>query len=137
MNMAKENERKWETALDYAKARAIKANATNMLNEGNEPEIGMPLYTYKDCNLWTVSMVHNPYTVIAKKGKRIVIQEARLIFNGVRYFNTLPDRIEADPNGKTKTLRYDSKKNRWVVTPKEYSAEVAVFGRYDYQPYLD
>lgn len=135
------NDYKWETAIPEAKARAIAAemtNAANVKKDDKNIKVGDPLYLYTDCNLWTVRMCHDPYTVIGVKGKRITIQEARLVFNGPRYFDTLPDGIEPNPNGDIKTLRYDTKGKRWVITPKSGSNhKVAVFGRYDYQPYLD
>ena len=141
MNMKHENEMKWESAVLEAKARAIAAemtNAANVKKDDKNIKVGDPLYLYTDCNLWTVRMCHDPYTVIGVKGKRITIQEARLVFNGPRYFDTLPDGIEPNPNGDIKTLRYDTKGKRWVITPKSGSNhKVAVFGRYDYQPYLD
>lgn len=132
-----ENERKWATATSESKKRATSAEITNALNEDNtEIKVGTPLYLYDDCNLWTVRMVHNPYTVTGFKGKKIEIRAAKLIFKGVRYFDTLPDAIIEDPNGKVKYLR-KNKNGKWVVTPKECNNETAVFGRYDYQPYLD
>lgn len=131
------NDYKWETATPEAKARAISAELTNKTSNENV-KVGDHLYLYTDCNLWTIRMCHDPYTVIGIKGNRITIQEARLVFNGPRYFDTLPDAIVPNPLGELKMLRYDKKGNRWVVTPKNGSDhKVAVFGRYDYQPYLD
>lgn len=133
------NDYKWETAIPEAKERAIAAEMTNAANEKNDKNIkpGDKLYLYTDCNLWTVRMVHKPYTVTEVKGNIAKIREAKLVFHGIRYFDTLPDEIVPDPYGKEQKLRWNAKKNRWQVTPKKYGPEVAVFGRYDYQPYLD
>lgn len=139
MNMKHENEMKWESAVPEAKERAIAAEMTNAANVKDNKNIkpGDKLYLYTDCNLWTVRMVHRPYTVTEVKGNIAKIREAKLVFHGVRYFDTLPDEIVPDPYGKEQKLRWNAKKNRWQVTPKKYDPEVAVFGRYDYQPYLD
>lgn len=103
------------------------------------PKIGEHLYTYTPSGNYWVSMVRNPYTVIniSKSGKEITIQAAKPIFFGVRYYDTLPDDIVEDPNGRIKKMRWSEKKHRWQESPAGSYPEVAVFGEWDYQPYLN
>lgn len=101
------------------------------------PAVGERLYTYTPCNLHYVAMVRNPYTVDSVKGNTIVIREAEPVFYGTRYFDTLPDEIRDNPNGKKMTMRWSEKKQRWQETPCNSYPEVAVFGEWDYFPYLD
>lgn len=101
------------------------------------PTVGEKLYIWTPCNMWTVAMVRNPYTVDSVKGNTMVIREARLIFRGVRYFDTLPDAIVDDPNGRKLTFRWSEKKQRWQESPAGSYPRVAEFGEWDYQPYID
>lgn len=101
------------------------------------PVVGEKLYTYTPCNMYYVRAVRNPYTVASVKGDTIIIREARPVFLGPRYFNTLADYIEDDPNGRTKKFRWSEKKQRWQESPAGSYPEVAVFGEWDYFPYLD
>jgi len=107
--------------------------------EKHIPFIGEKLYTYTPCSDGWVSMVHNPYTVIAvnEKATECIVQEAGMVFPYPRYFDTLPTRIFEDPNGRTKKFRWSEKKQRWQESPCGSYPEVAVFGRWDYQPYLN
>ena len=81
----------------------------------------------------------NPYTIIGFKGEKIIVQEAECIFPYPRYFDTLPDKIVENPNGEIVTL-FQSKskayKGCWVDKGGSYP-HIAVFGRWDYEPYLD
>lgn len=139
MSIMSENEMKWNTATPVARARAIAAEMNNVSDNTDDKNIhvGDKLYTYTDSKLWTIRMCHEPYTVTEVKGNMAKIRKAKLVFNGPRYFDTLPDAIVEDPSGEEKKLRWNPKQNRWQITPKRYDAEVAVFGKYDYQPYLD
>ena len=101
------------------------------------PTVGEHLYTYTPCSNYWVSMCRQPYTVVAVKGNVITIQEARCIFYGARYFNTLADDIVEDKQGRTMQMRWSEKKQRWQQTPCGSYPKVAVFGKWDYQPYLD
>ena len=47
----------------------------------------------------------------------------------------LTDEIEEDPYGEIKTLHWNSKKGRWEGNT--YCRDIAVFGEWDYQPYLN
>ena len=101
------------------------------------PAVGEKLYTYTPCNSYYVSAVRNPYTVAAVKGNTITVRAARPVFLGVRYYDTMPDFIEDDPNGRCKTFRWSEKKQRWQESPAGSYPEVAVFGQWDFFPYLD
>ena len=101
------------------------------------PVPGEKLYTYTPCNAYYVRAVRTPYTVETVKGNVMTIRAAKPVFLGLRYYDTLPDYIEDDPNGKRKTFRWSEKKQRWQESPAGSYPEVAVFGDWDYFPYLD
>ena len=101
-----------------------------MANAKTYPEVGTPLYLAN----WYCS-TKDPYTVIAVESGRVIVQAARCIFYGRRYFNTLADDIVADPNGRVISLNYAPKRGEWKESGKY--GRTAVFGRYAYEPYLD
>jgi hypothetical protein len=101
------------------------------------PTEGERLYTYTPCSDMWVSDVRDPWTVESVNGNTCVIRAARLVFSGPRYYDTLPDRIVDDPNGKTLKLRWSEKKQRWQESPAGSYPRVAVFGAWDYSPYLN
>lgn len=103
------------------------------------PVIGEQLYTHTPCYDTWVSAVRNPYTVesVNKAGTVCVIRAARPVFLGPCYYDSLPDYIEDDPNGRTMKLRWNEKRQRWQESPAGRYPRVAVFGRWDYAPYLN
>lgn len=102
------------------------------------PTVGEKLYTYTPCNSYYVQAVRDPWTVESVKGNVMVVRAARPVFLGVRYYDTMPDYIEDDPNGKRMTFRWSEKKQRWQESPNRYGyPKVAVFGGWDFFPYLD
>lgn len=101
------------------------------------PKVNEHLYLYTPCSDYWVSMVRKPYTVDSVNGNTCVVRRAKAIFNGAVYYDTLPDRIEDDLNGERIKLRWSEKKNRWQETPAHSYPMVAVFGEWDYQPYLN
>ena len=101
------------------------------------PTVGEKLYIHTPCNSYYVAICRDPYTVESVKGNTMIIREARLVFCGQRYYDTLPDRIEDDPNGKRLTFRWSEKKQRWQESPAGSYPRVAEFGEWDYVPYLD
>ena len=103
------------------------------------PEIGEKLYVYTPSPDYWVSMVRKPYTVesVNKQKTVCVIRAARLVFYGTRYYDTLPDAIYDDPDGAKMKLRWSEKKQRWQESPADSYPRVAVFGGWDYQPYLN
>lgn len=105
----------------------------------HNPVIGEHLYIYTPCNMYYVQAVRDPFTVesVSANGNTITIRAARPVFCGVRYYNTMPDRIEDDPNGERKTLKWSEKKQRWQESPAGSYPKVAVFGEWAYFPYLD
>lgn len=102
------------------------------------PVVGEKLYIHTPCNRYYVNAVRDPYTVESVNGNTMVIRAARPVFNGPRYYNTLPDAIVDDPDGKRMKFRWSEKKQRWQETPDRYGyPKVAVFGEWDFFPYLD
>ena len=101
------------------------------------PEINEHLYLYTPCSDYWVRMVRKPYTVESVKGNICMVREARPVFSGPVYYDTLPDRIEDDANGRRVRLRWSEKRNRWQESPASSYPRVAVFGEWDYQPYLN
>ena len=80
------------------------------------PTVGEKCYIYTPCNRYYVNAVHDPYTVESVNGNTMVLRAARPVFLGPRYYNTLPDYIEDDPNGKRMKFRWSEKKQRWQET---------------------
>ena len=104
------------------------------------PTVGEQLYTHTpDTRSWYVGAVRDPWTVIAVNAKatECIVQEAECIFDGPRYYNSLPDRIVPDESGRTLKLRWNEKKQRWQESPAGSYPRVAVFGQYVFFPYLD
>ena len=103
------------------------------------PTVGEQLYCYTPCSDMWVSDVRKPYTVesVNKTGTVCVIRAALPAFNGPCYYDSLPDYITDDPNGKRMTLRWSEKRQRWQESPAGSYPRVAVFGRWDYYPYLN
>lgn len=101
------------------------------------PTVGEHLYTYTPCNMYYVEAVRDPWTVESVKDNTVTVRAARPVFLGVRYFNTLPDYIEDDPNGERLTFRWSEKKQRWQESPAGSYPRVAVFGDWAFFPYLD
>ena len=103
------------------------------------PTVGEQLYTYTPCNDMWVSDVRKPWTVesVNKTATVCVIRAARPVFNGPCYYNSLPDAIVDDPDGKRMKLRWNEKKKRWQESPANSYPRVGVFGYWDYAPYLN
>lgn len=107
------------------------------MKEKHNPTVGEHLYIYTPCSNCWVSEVRNPYTVESVKGNTIVIRSARPVFYGAVYYDTLPDTIVDDPDGRKLTFRWSEKKQRWQESPAGSYPRVAVFGEWDYAPYLN
>ena len=103
------------------------------------PTVNEHLYLYTSCSNYWVSSVRKPFTVdsVNAKGTVCVVRAARPCFYGRVYYDTLPDAIVDNPNGDRITLRWSEKKQRWQESPAGSYPRVAVFGEWDYAPYLD
>lgn len=101
------------------------------------PKVGDRLYTYTPCNSYYVNAVKKPWTVIEVRGNVCIVQAAECIFEPPVYYDTLPVSIVADPSGRTMKLRWSEKYQRWQESPNQGYPRVAVFGEYEYYPYLD
>lgn len=102
------------------------------------PEVGTKLYLSQRTGDYYVDMVKIPYTVIGAVSGKLLVQECQLIFNGPRYFDTLPDEIKEDPNGKVLALSWAPKKGCWQIDKhKTGYPSIAFFNGWKYEPYLN
>ena len=101
------------------------------------PQVGEHLYTWTPCNSYYVAAVRRPWTVENVHGNYCVVRSANPVFIGPRHYDSLPAHIEDDPNGILLKLRWNEKKKRWQESPAGSYPQVAVFGEWDYYPYLD
>lgn len=102
------------------------------------PNIGDKLYLSQRTGNYMVDMVKRPYTVVGISKGKVQIQECKLIFNGPRYYDTLADKIEEDPNGEILELSWAPKKERWQIDRYHTGyPQIAYFGSWEFQPYLD
>jgi len=102
------------------------------------PEIGTHLYLHQQTGNCWVDDVRRPYTVIAVDTNHVTIQEAKCIFKGKVYYNTLPDEIVEDKEGETLILNWAPKRGKWQIDLyKTGYPRYAEMGCYDFQPYLN
>ena len=102
------------------------------------PEVGTKLYLSQRTGDYYVDMVKIPYTVIGTVSGKLLVQECQLIFNGPRYFDTLPDEIKEDPNGRVLALSWAPKKGCWQIDKhKTGYPSIAFFNGWKYEPYLN
>lgn len=100
------------------------------------PEIGDKLYLQQmPSGNYYADIVKQPYTVILVEDKQIIVQRAKLIFDGPRYYDSYPRDIQPDPNGSKEALRWSVKNDAWI-TDNGYPW-IAHFGEYDFVPYMD
>ena len=128
-----------------------------MAKEKFLPEVGDKLYLSQETGRFYVDITKTPYTVIEVSKTEVKIQSCRLVFpvfhydpktmspyykqfdgQRPRFFDTVAESIEPDPNGRIKILHWAPKTGRWQCT-EGCSAypEFAHFGEYQHQPYLD
>ena len=103
------------------------------------PAVGEHLYTYTPCNNMWISDVRDPWTVesVNKTNTVCVIRAARPIFEGSQYYDSMPSDIVDDLDGRRIKMRWSEKKQRWQESPNNGYPRVAVFGEWDYFPYLN
>lgn len=102
------------------------------------PNVGDQLYLSQQTGNCWVDEVKYPYTVIGVTKSHVIIQEAKLIFDGPRYYDTVASRIEEDPNGEILQLNWAPKRHRWQIDRYQTGyPQIAHFGRYEHQPYLN
>lgn len=99
----------------------------------HNPIIGEHLYIYTPCNMYYVQAVRDPFTVesVSANGNTITIRAARPVFCGPRYYDTMPDRIEDDPNGKRITFCVKESKviASWDVKVSYYSTRTTYLNK--------
>ena len=112
---------------------------TSGLKEKTYPKVGDKLYLRQFTGNYYVDMVKRPYTVVEVNKTTIKVQECDLIFNGPRYFDTLPDKIVEDKNGRIEELTWHPKRMMWGTKGREADyPQYAIFTKeYEFQPYLD
>lgn len=83
--------------------------------------------------------MREPYTVSRIEKGKVVVRKCGMCFFGVRYYDTLPDKIFDDKNGKERTLTWSPKRGRWIFkeSPRSRYPWFVSFGTWDYQPNLD
>ena len=103
------------------------------------PAVGTPLYLSQRTGSYYVDMVKHPYTVVGSQKGKLLVQECELVFNGLRYYDTIADEIKPDPNGRILELSWAPKKGKWQIDKyKTGYPEYAFFGEgYQHYPYLD
>lgn len=102
------------------------------------PKVDDKLYLQQRTGNMYVDEVKRPYTVIGVTPSAVRVQACKLIFNGPRYYDTMPDMIEADPEGEILELHWAPSKGKWQID--KYGSgypEYAYFGRWEYHPYLN
>ena len=103
------------------------------------PEVGAHLYLSQRTGDYWVDSVKRPYTVIGVTSKEVKIQRCKLIFHGLRYYDTVADEIEADPAGEIATLHWSPSRGAWILSscPGDRYPEIAFFGEWVHAPYLN
>ena len=120
------------------------------------PEAGTKLYLQQRTGDYFVDMVKTPYTVIGRKGGKLLVQSCKLIapvyhcvgdsrldrpdLEGQRvfFYDTVAESIEPDPDGEVLELSWAPKRGRWQIDRyKTGYPEIANFGKYEHQPYLN
>ena len=112
---------------------------TSGLKEKTYPKVGDKLYLRQFTGNDYVDMVKRPYTVVEVNKTTIKVQECNLIFNGPRYYDTLPDDIVEDKNGRIEELTWHPKRMMWGTKGREVDyPQFAIFTKdYEFQPYLN
>jgi hypothetical protein len=102
------------------------------------PEIGTKLYLSQHTGNGWVDMCKYPYTVIGQRSGKLLVQECELIFRGDRYYDTVADEIRPDPNGEVIAMNWSKKYGRWQYDKYQTGyPQIAHFGSWEHQPYLD
>ena len=102
------------------------------------PKVGDHLYLSQRTGNFYVDLVKNPYTVVEVTPQVVRIRACKLIFNGPRYYDTIADEIQDDPNGEILDLHWAPKKQQWQIDKYHTGyPDIAFFGEWAHQPYLD
>lgn len=109
-----------------------------MENEKEFPKVGDKLYLSQETGDSWVDMVKRPYDVIQVNPNSVLIQAAKCVFDGPQYYDSLPTKMLKDESGEIVELHWAPKKKRWQYDKyKTGYPEIAHFGEYAYQPYLN
>ena len=114
------------------------------MNDNNEIRVGDKLYLKQEGRSYgCIAEVKTPYTVVSVFPDSIMIREANCVFApNNNYYNSMPIRIEENPNGRLVELHYSNKISGgcWWAYKESVGRDyplVAHFGEYAYYPYLD
>ena len=102
-----------------------------------EHQVGERLYLRQFTGSFYIDAIKTPWTVIGSKPSGIIIQRAKEICNGPRYYDTLPDDIQEDPKGETLKLIWSRAREAWVESEEGRHPRHAFFGQWESFPYLD
>lgn len=125
--------------------------------EKTKVKVGDKLYLRQFTKNYMVDMVKRPYTVIGVTPTKVIIQSCKLIypifkfdekrmsdyyrqFDGKRvaFYDTLAESIEEDHDGVIVELTWHSRRGMWGTAGKDSDyPEYAIFGKWEFQPYLD
>lgn len=102
------------------------------------PVIGDKLYLQQRTGRYYVDLVKRPYTVVRVTPSAVFVQACKLIFNGPRYYDTMPDDIQENKEGEIVKLSWAPSKGKWQIDKyKTGYPEYAHFGSWEFYPYLD
>lgn len=127
------------------------------MNKKVFPKVGDHLYLNQFTGDYYVDMVRKPYTVVAVTNQVVTVRACKLTFpifhydpntmsdyykqfdgQRVRFFDSLPEKIEDNPDGATKNLYWHPKRGLWGTKGEDSSyPEYAIFGDWEYYPYLN
>lgn len=77
-----------------------------------------------------------PYTVISVSKTEVLVQECALYFAKARYFDSIADDIRENPNGRIRRLHWSPRCGEWKVAPVEKYSLIALFGKWEHEPYV-
>ena len=131
---------------------------TSGLKEKTYPNVGDKLYLRQFTGNDYVDMVKRPYTVIGVSKGKVLVQECELVWpiyhcsndghpdydrkelegKRVAFFDTMPESIIEDKNGRIEELTWHNKRKMWGTPGREADyPEYAIFGEWKYFPYLN
>lgn len=119
-------------------------------------KVGDKLYLRQFTGNSYVDMVKYPYTVIGVTPSKVTVQACKLTapvyhcvgnpyldrpdLEGQRvfFYDTVAEKIEADPNGAIEELTWHAKRGMWGTKgPDSNYPQYAIFGEWKHFPYLD
>lgn len=119
-------------------------------------KVGDKLYLRQFTGDYMIDMCKRPYTVIEVSPSRIKVQGCKFVWpiyhctgnpmmdvpelegQRVQFYDTIPESIEEDKNGRIEELTWHSRKGMWGTKGRDRDyPEYAIFGKWEYQAYLN